>query len=196
MTSWRTRETVWQLMSLAAVVQAQKTAKVDLEFRVSPPNDDGSDTPDTAIVNSAFLRGLRESSYTNGLPSDAFFAVGRQAWNGIRRDFITTIAHPAGKPDEIAGFVTHAKYSERGEVCKVVAWIYVAKAWRRFGVARALMDQIGVGTGQRFVVMFASPEKMNLARSKGYRPAFLPFLSWRWLVPQGASEPIDGGKRA
>jgi GNAT superfamily N-acetyltransferase len=179
-------------MSAAAVAQAQNPAKVDLEFRVSPPNDDGSDTPDTAVVNSAFLRGLRESSYTNGLPSDAFFAVGRQAWNGIRRDFITTIAHPVGQPNEIAGFVTHAKYNERGETCKVVAWVYVAKAWRRFGVARALMSQIGIHHGERFVVMFASPEKLNLARAKGYRPAFLPFLSWRWLVPSGPSEPVRG----
>lgn len=176
-------------MTAAAVDVTQSQARVDLEFRVSQPNEDGTDTPDTAVINSAFLRGLRESSYTNGLPSDAFFAVGRQAWNGIRRDFITTIAHPAGQPDEIAGFVTHAQYDERGERCKVVAWVYVAKAWRRFGVAKALLKSIGIKPGERFVVMFASPEKLNLARAKGFRPAFLPFIVWRYLVPETMTAP-------
>lgn len=181
---------------LPAPVDAGLTLKsgISLEFRESPANADGSDTPDTATINSAFLRGLRESSYTNGLPSDAFFAVGRQAWNGIRRDFVTTIAHAAGKPGEIAGFITHAEFHDvkTGHRTKVLAWIYVAKPWRRFGVARALLEEAGIARGERFVAMFASPEKMSLARTKGLRPAFTPFLVWRYLTTDGGTVPPRG----
>lgn len=199
-------------MTAAAVETTQSQARVDLEFRVSQPNDDGSDTPDTAVINSAFLRGLRTSEFTNGLPSETFFSVGRQAWNGIRRDFLTTIAHPPGKTDHVCGFVTHAKYVEKVRATRddqrkarqtgkpepkdrevetvTVAWIHVTKEWRKFGVARALLRHIGVAPGQRFVVLFASPESLALARAKGFRPAFLPFIVWRWLVPDGT--PVRG----
>jgi len=145
--------------------------RVEPAFRAAGPADE-------AVVNSAFLRGLRESPYTNGLPSDTFFAVARQAWRGIRRDMVTTIAHVPSDPNEVMGFVVHAK-DERG--VPGIAWVYVAKAWRRFGVSRKLLDKAGIVAGVKFAVLFGSPQKLALYRSKGYQPAFAPFACWRWL---------------
>jgi GNAT superfamily N-acetyltransferase len=145
---------------------------------------------DEAVVNSAFLRGLRESPYTNGLPSNTFFAVARQAWRGIRRDMTTTIAHVPTDSNEVMGFVVHSK-DERG--VPGVAWVYVAKAWRRFGVSRKLLEQAAVLPGVKFAVLFGSPQKLALYRSKGYQPAFAPFACWRWLdesTMSKASEPV------
>ena len=150
---------------------------VDVSFRPARKSD-------TAIVNSAFLRGLRESSYTYGLDSDTFFSVARQAWRGITRDFKVTIAHAHEREDEVAGYIVHER-DGRGN--PAVAWLYVAKAWRRFGIGRQLLAQAGVvpasktAQATRFAVLFASPQKLFLFRSKGYQPAFLPFLCWRWL---------------
>lgn len=149
-----------------------RPSKVDLEFR--------RDTPaDVPAINSAFLRGMRESSYTAGLPSDTFFSMARQAWDGIRQDFLTTIAHPKGSPDEIAGYVVHADFTENAG--KAIAWLYVAKDWRRMGVARNLLAQVGIAPHRRFACLFATPQKLALARSKAYQPAFIPFLMWKWL---------------
>ncbi|MEP6651838.1 MAG: hypothetical protein ABJA82_00675 [Myxococcales bacterium] len=156
---------------------------IQLQFRPSVESD-------TPAVNSAFLRGLRDSSYTHGLPSDTFFAVGRQAWAGIQRDFITTIAHPVDQPDEIAGYITHADFDTGG---RAVAWIYVARPWRKFGIAGALLAEAGIKPRERFAVLFATPQKLALARSKGYQPAFLPFLCWRWLVESDAALPSLAG---
>ena len=152
---------------------------VELGFRASLPSD-------TPAINSAFLRGLRDSSYTHGLPSETFFACGRQAWEGIRADFQTTVAHPTSDQNEIAGYVVHASNDDG----VAVAWIYVAKPWRKLGVARALIERIGIKPGRKFAVLFATPQKLALARSKGLQPAFLPFLHWRWLRTEVKAAPV------
>lgn len=168
----------------AAAALAPTSDKIEVAFRPAGPLDE-------PLVNSAFLRGLRDSSHTFGLSSDTFFAVGRQAWAGIQRDFETTIAHAAGDPDEVAGYVTHWK-DERG--VPMIAWLYVAKAWRKFGIATKLLAHAGVVRSKRwpviikgeetwtgFPVLFASPQKLAMFRSKGYYPAFVPYLCWKYL---------------
>lgn len=156
---------------------------IQLGFRSSPASVDGRDTPDTPAINKAFLSGLRASDYTHGLPNETFFAIGRQAWAGIRQDFTTTIAFPAGSPTEIAGYIVHANF--QNDSGKAVAWLYVARPWRKFGIARALLAEAGIAKGQRFAVLFGDPQKLAVARSKGFIPAFLPWLHWRWLVDHG-----------
>lgn len=172
-------------MAVASVATVGiRPAAVELEFRRAVDSD-------IPAINSAFLRGMRESSYTHGLPSETFFSVARQAWAGIRRDFLTTIAHPKGEPDEIAAYVVHAEFTQ--DAGKALAWIYVAKDWRKLGVGRSLLAHVGVVPGERFAVLFATPQKLALARSKGYQPAFLPYLSWRWLDSTSQPPPLEPG---
>lgn len=157
-----------------------------VEVMLRPANYSASHA-DGRIVNSAFLYGLRDSPHAHGLDSDVLFSIGRQAWRGIfgdlekgtRGDFETTVAHPPGNPGEVQGFVTHSRDREGGPV---IAYLYVAKAWRYYGIGEILLAHARVEKYVVFPVIFANPKRINLFRAKGYQPKFVPFLSWKWLV--------------
>lgn len=145
--------------------------RVDVEFRAATPADE-------AVVNSAFLRGLRDSNYTFGVAEGPFFRVARRVWMAARAEMTTTIAHVAGSPDEVMGFCTH---SVNEEGTPVVAWLYVAKAWRRFGVGRRLLAEAKVLPHRKFALLFAHPRPLRTFRAANYQPMFSPFACWKWL---------------
>lgn len=160
----------------AAPELSEPTAEIEVAFREARPSDE-------ATINSAFLRGLRESPYANGLPNATFFSMARQAWGGIQRDMETTIAHVPSDQSEVMGFITHAK-DERGT--PGMAWLYVAKPWRGMHVGKRLLERAGITPRLKFAVLFANPKALALYRSKGYQPVFVPFACWRWLNQEAA----------
>lgn len=159
-----------------AVAPESEGQAVDVAFREARPSDE-------PLINKAFLSGMRDNPYTHGLPNEAFFGLARHIWGGIQRDMETVIAHVPGQPGEVMGYVTHRK-DERG--VPRVAWLYVAKPWRRMRVGRRLLEHAGVAPYAKFAVLFANPRALAWFRAAQFQPVFTPFVTWRWLAEAAA----------
>jgi len=132
---------------------------------------------------------MRDCPYTSGLPNDLYFDTARYVWDKVQREMGTIIAHVPGDPGEVMGYVTHRPdltYDKdiNGDVVRSpgIAYLTVARAWRRMGVGKRLLAQAGIRPRQKFAVLFGNPRALAWFRSKDYHPAFTPFVTWRWLV--------------
>lgn len=162
---------------------ADEARTLDVSFRPRNPSDLSDDEK---FINAGFLRGFKASPYTYGLSADTYFSVARQAWKGIQRDMVTTVAHAKGKPDEMMGFVTYRKDS-RGVLG--VAWLHVSKDWRRLGVGTALLEHAGARPrGQEIAALFGNPEAIDKFRRKGFSIRLAPFACWQWLGAETMGE--------
>jgi len=152
---------------------AATPATLDLAFRPATPGDDPA-------VNSAFMRSLwgSEGKHVVGpRGSSTWNTLIRRAWEGCRGELATVIAHPPTKPTVIAGFVVAGVVNDRPSV----AWVCTQGDWRKLGVARRLLAEVGVTPGAMFFAWFPTDAGLRLFRSKGYRPIVRPFGLWRWL---------------
>jgi len=164
-------------VSAAAVPEVSEAPAIEVAFREARPSDE-------PVLNRAFLMGMRDNPYTNGLPNDAFFALARRIWGGIQREMETVVAHVPGQPSEIMGYVTYTK-DDRGQIC--VAWLSVAKNWRRMRVGTRLLERVGVRPHVKFAVILAKPRALAWFRAVSFHPAFTPFATWKWLGVESAT---------
>lgn len=136
----------------------------EFELRPARPSDE-------SFVFSSFLRSYRESDVASGIPNGRYFAVMKPLWQRVVDSFTVLVAHPAGQPDEIAGWIAYSG--------NVIAWIYVKHTpWRRLGVARRLLDH--AHWPRR--CLFGSDRMLHLAHAKGYRVDYLSFAQGTWML--------------
>ncbi len=124
---------------------------------------------DRHFVTDSFLRSFGRSAYADGVDARTLIDLLEPlliAWD-------VTVAASAEDPGEMLGWCCH-------KAPDYVAWLFVKPAYRRAGVARALLAHSGV---QRFVQAPFVPTKLfdkpfqTLAVSKGYHVRFRPFLA-------------------
>lgn len=131
-------------------------------FAIRPAGPD-----DHPFVIDCFWRDFRQSVYAEGLSVPTIRGLivdllGRPDWH-------TVIAEMPDVPGEIYGWMTYRSARE-------VAWLSVKARYRRNGCAKALLDHAGVHPG-RVACAFLDPRIDNLARPRGYRLLFRPFVT-------------------
>jgi hypothetical protein len=133
---------------------------------------------DRNFLLSSFCRSMRESSYGAGCPSEAFYPAASKCIERILAGgWEVTVAHVAGAPDEIAGWIAHRRDSKG----LTVAFAYVRFSFRRLGVGSKLLAAAGVEPGAPFGVVFARAGALRAFRDRGWRPCFVPFVCFEML---------------
>lgn len=133
---------------------------------------------DRPFVHDSFLRSLgggtpkpgepsRGSAYVQGVPA----TVLHDLLDPLLVAWDTTVATAPHDPDELMGWICARKPD-------LVAWLFVKPQYRRAGLAKALLEQAGVG---RFVQAAFVPTKlfgqpfMRVASAKNYQVRFRPY---------------------
>lgn len=114
---------------------------------------------------------VRNSAYADGLHPGVIDLL----IEPLLATFTTLVATPDGETDEILGYVVH-------DGPRTVGFLYVREAMRRKGVARALLDKAGVGSGEVVAPLMVSKlagvgNFPRWAETKGYTVRFRPWMS-------------------
>lgn len=125
-------------------------------------------TPDDlALVADQFWRDFRRSVYADGLSVATMRSLIVDLLG--RPDWTTIIAELPDVPGEACGWMTYRSVRE-------VAWVCVKARYRRHGCATALLTHAGVKPG-RVSCAFLDPQVVDLARPRGFRLVFRPFVT-------------------
>lgn len=122
---------------------------------------------DVGLVIDSFWRDFRTSVYAEGLS----VATMRHLIIDVmgRPDWKTVVAELPDVPGEICGWLVYRNARE-------VAWLNVKARYRRNGCAKALLAHAGVVPG-RVACAFLDPRLDGLARPRGFRLVFRPFVT-------------------
>lgn len=100
---------------------------------------------DVAFVFATWLRCYKRSSqFARHIRNDTFFAMHHLVVERILARARVTVAHPAGDPETILGYLV----SEPHAGGMLVHWLYTKAPFRRLGVATALLSTIGIEPGR------------------------------------------------
>jgi GNAT superfamily N-acetyltransferase len=107
---------------------------------------------DKNFLMSSWLRSFKGSYYAGPIQNDMYWKVYQNVLERIlrRKDVIVSIACNPKNPGQIFGYLV----LEETERMPTVHWIYVKQAFRGFGIAKTLLEQLGVAKDTEFYYTF------------------------------------------
>lgn len=127
---------------------------------------------DHAFVYATWLRAMKQGSmFGASISAPVFFEMHHHAIERLlKRGAMVTVAHPAGEPDTIIGYIV----DERAKDVAILHWVYVKGGFRRMGVGEALLAAVGLDNHTPFV--FTQATRLGEVLAKRRQATYVPYL--------------------
>ena len=124
------------------------------------------------LVNSWLNSIWKGSSYPARMQisRETFFRFHRLKIASTLQAASVLVAHPSGDSDTVLGYLVHGSFEGR----PVVQYLYTRSAWRRIGIAKALLAAAGVDLNQAFYPVHTGDCDWLKAKHPGL--SFNPYL--------------------
>lgn len=127
---------------------------------------------DVPFVFNSWLRCYRHSQNTRGCDNPVYFAQHHKVLEGLCKQAEIIIACNAEDISQIYGYVAH----ESVEDVPVIHFIYVKEIYRKFGVAKILLEALSVN--KETPLFYTHRTFISEALEKRYKMVYNPYLSY------------------
>lgn len=142
---------------------------------------------DAPFVFSGWVESFRSAHAAGPIPSDMYRTLYREILRRVLDRSRVVVAYNLDRPTQLFGFAVRDREDDQER--PVLHYVFVKQFFRRNGVARYLVQELGISTRDPFVYTFKSQAAKTIAR-KWTGGCFDPMVVRRATTLKGAEETL------